>query len=120
MTAPTVGQSPDLHVILPVRNQMSFLKKLAKKVPAVRDHLASVKTLVTDNQHLHGLTRDYLARIDALVKDNQHLHGHIDELKREIGTLRELVGSEVLIPEDWSKLKKLKLDTASQERAIAA
>jgi len=77
----------------------SIVKKLAKKIPAVRDHLASV---------------------NALVMDNQQLQGRIDDLKREIGALRELVGSEVLVPEDWSELKKLKHEMASHDRAIAA
>src|SRR5262245_47770357 len=76
----------------------SLLKKLAKKIPAVR----------------------HLANANALARDNEQLQGRVDELKKEIGSLRELLGSEVLIREDWSKLKKLKLDMASRDRANAA
>src|SRR5262245_59389719 len=77
---------------------MSILKKLAKKVPAVRDHLA---------------------RVNALVADNGKLQVHIDDLTREVGGLSDLLGSEVLVPEDWSKLKQLKHEMASHDRAIA-
>jgi hypothetical protein len=92
---------------------MSILKKLAKKVPAVRDHLASVKTLVMDNEQLHGDN-------EKLHDHNEQLHRDIGKLQEEIGALRELLAYEVPGPEDWSKLKKLKLDMVSHERAIAA
>ena len=84
----------------------SLLKKIAKKFPAVRDHLSDVNALVRDNE-----------RLDSEVRKG---HERIDDLQREVVALRELLGSEVLVPEDWSELKKLKQDMASRKRAIAS
>jgi tRNA (mo5U34)-methyltransferase len=86
----------------------SFLKKIAKKVPAVRKHIENVNSLVASHERLSLEVIEGQKRLAAMTSER-------DALLVEIGALRESLGSHGELPEDWSALKQMKQQIFDQE-----
>jgi tRNA (mo5U34)-methyltransferase len=87
---------------------ISFLKKIAKKVPAVRKHAESVNELVASHERLALRVIEDQKRLSAMTSER-------NALRVEIDALRKILGSHGESQEDWSELKQLKQKKFDEE-----
>jgi hypothetical protein len=79
----------------------SILKNLVKRVPAVRKHFEGISALVASHDRLSLEIIESQKRLSLAIAER-------DALIIEVGALRELLGSQGELREDWSELKRIR------------